>query len=183
MEKKEEESTIESVGSNKKMKKKQKRQQKRKMMAMLRTQENGEENQQESSSEEEKNDNINKNVSETEENKENPEIIISSTVQKDTQIQPVQKKPRIMLPAAPKKQHEGLRCKKCFCLLAKDDGFDYKNGRLFIKPTVLKEISKKKWQGIVIQGRRVTNLLLFILIVSRFIVKTCILLDQKSQQL
>ena len=48
----------------------------------------------------------------------------------------------------PKKQHTGLRCKKCFALLARDTDFEYRNGSLFINPELHKD---KTWQGLVIQ--------------------------------
>lgn len=54
-------------------------------------------------------------------------------------------------PNEPKKQHSGLRCKKCFCLLIQDDKFEYKNGKLCVHP---KDIDRN-WQGLVTQGNRV----------------------------
>jgi len=49
----------------------------------------------------------------------------------------------------PKKQHTGLRCKKCFCLLARDADFEYKNGTLWIHPRVFKE---SNWEGLITKG-------------------------------
>jgi hypothetical protein len=50
------------------------------------------------------------------------------------------------------KQHSGLRCKKCFVLLARDTDFEYRNGRIYINPALHKD---KTWQGLVIQSGKV----------------------------
>jgi len=47
-----------------------------------------------------------------------------------------------------KKQHHGLRCKKCLCLLARDCDFEYRNGELWINP----DIWKNGWEGIKTKG-------------------------------
>jgi len=47
-------------------------------------------------------------------------------------------------PPKEKRQHHGLRCKKCLCLLARDCDFEYKNGLLWINP----DIWKNGWEGI-----------------------------------
>lgn len=36
-----------------------------------------------------------------------------------------------------KKQHHGLRCKKCFLLIAKDEDFKYYSGHLWVEPKIL----------------------------------------------
>lgn len=52
----------------------------------------------------------------------------------------------------PKKQHSGLRCKKCFVLLARDTDFEFRNGKLYIKPGVLKD---KTWEGMIVEKGKV----------------------------
>jgi hypothetical protein len=51
-----------------------------------------------------------------------------------------------------KRQHFGLRCPKCFALLARDEDFEYRNGRLLIKPHVIRE---REWKGLVIEKSKV----------------------------
>eukprot|EP01130_Rhizamoeba_saxonica_P013709 TRINITY_DN5884_c0_g1_i4.p1 TRINITY_DN5884_c0_g1~~TRINITY_DN5884_c0_g1_i4.p1 ORF type:complete len:153 (-),score=26.90 TRINITY_DN5884_c0_g1_i4:139-597(-) len=41
-------------------------------------------------------------------------------------------------------QHRGLRCIKCFVLLARDQDFSHRNGELWIDPMIF----KRKWKGI-----------------------------------
>jgi hypothetical protein len=49
------------------------------------------------------------------------------------------------------RQHYGLRCRKCFALLCRDDDFDYKNGQLWINPKIV----HSGWEGLIIKGDRV----------------------------
>jgi len=59
---------------------------------------------------------------------------------------------QIILPAehvvVEKRQHRGLRCPKCLALLVRDQDFDYKNGELWVDPTIL----SKGWEGIKMKG-------------------------------
>jgi hypothetical protein len=50
-----------------------------------------------------------------------------------------------------KRQHYGLRCRKCFALLCRDDDFEYKNGQLWVNPVVL----HNGWEGLIVKGDRV----------------------------
>eukprot|EP01122_Echinamoeba_exundans_P000657 TRINITY_DN10581_c0_g1_i1.p1 TRINITY_DN10581_c0_g1~~TRINITY_DN10581_c0_g1_i1.p1 ORF type:complete len:286 (-),score=56.18 TRINITY_DN10581_c0_g1_i1:311-1168(-) len=47
------------------------------------------------------------------------------------------------------KQHRGLRCKKCFCLLARDEDFEYRNGMLWLIG------NQRGWDGLSIRGENV----------------------------
>jgi len=49
------------------------------------------------------------------------------------------------------RQHRGLRCKKCFYLLVRDEDFEYKNGQLWVKDT----LKKIRWEGLKFKGNNV----------------------------
>ncbi|XP_062517253.1 uncharacterized protein LOC134192531 [Corticium candelabrum] len=51
-----------------------------------------------------------------------------------------------------KKQHNGLRCKKCFYLLCKDKDFRYHNDELWVASSVLND---KQWNGLLLKYGKV----------------------------
>jgi hypothetical protein len=53
---------------------------------------------------------------------------------------------------ATKKAHRGLRCKKCFHLLCRDEDFRYHNNELWVASSVVKD---KQWDGLLLRHGKV----------------------------
>ncbi|KAJ4458132.1 hypothetical protein PAPYR_6253 [Paratrimastix pyriformis] len=60
---------------------------------------------------------------------------------------------RSQRPPPDRKQHTGLRCRKCFALLVRDEDFDLVNTLLVVNPVVFTK--KAAWEGLIIRAGKI----------------------------